>query len=78
MFSRFLTGTSTSALPKEILHYEKNLTHVTFPSLMKERTRTIPFPIHHEGNLMNVIFHFIIKEITSAMPKKTTLHHMEI
>ena len=59
----------------QVLHHEGNLTHVSFPSLMKESTRTRPFQMHHQGNLIHTIFHFIRKERTTTMPKTTKLHH---
>ena len=40
-------GTSTSALPKATLHYEGNLTHVSFPSIVKANQHMLAHLIAH-------------------------------
>ena len=56
------------------MHREENLTHASFPSIMKESTSALEktTTLHHEGKLAHASFPY--SESTTALPK-TTLHH---
>jgi hypothetical protein len=63
-------STRTSPLS---MHHEGNLTHIVFPSIVKESTSALQknTKLHHEGNLACASFPYIPKTNTMA---KTTLH----
>ena len=86
----FTYSTNTSALPKNKLHREGNLTHASFHSIVKENTRTSLLPtttLHRKGKhkcigINNYIVSwrklarvsFPYSTSTSALPK-SKLHH---
>lgn len=63
------------ASPYTTLHCEGDLTHPSFPSILKESIEMSPLSMHREGNITHASFLSIMKEITSALEKIDTLHH---